>query len=64
MDMPGLETALACLHLLYKKLAVTQKSKANPPMSQDTPLATHDADEDARNCDIKIDLNGDIVHRD
>ena len=30
----------------------------------DTHTTTHDADEDARNRDIKIYVNGDIVHRD
>lgn len=32
-------------------------------MSTDTQT-THDAEEDARNCDIKIYVNGDLVHRD
>ncbi|GAW36896.1 branched-chain-amino-acid aminotransferase [Roseovarius sp. A-2] len=30
----------------------------------DQPITTHDADEDARNRDIKIYVNGEIVHRD
>jgi branched-chain amino acid aminotransferase len=34
------------------------------PSSQKKPRTTHDADEDDRNRDIKIYVNGEIVHRD
>ena len=43
---------------------MSSTSNNNGHQSPDTAVTTHDAEEDLRNRDIKIYINGDIVPRD
>ena len=43
---------------------MSKTSNSNANQSSSAAVTTHDAEEDLRNSDIKIYVNGDIVHRD